>query len=91
MWDPALEIKKIQDAEGVCEDHKQVHLSIKKCLSPEDQDEFDESKWPEEDADDIDSTLHILVLLCCVIIAEWYRDIDMLCSSLVYDCNGYHL
>ena len=77
MSEACFEVKKGEDGGGVREHHQQVHLHVKHCLAPEDNDELYDGKDIEEDAHDVNSLVYILPFIGGLIIAIWNGNSDV--------------
>ena len=77
MSEARFEVKKGEDRGGVSEHHQQVHLHVKKCLTPEDDDELYHGKHIEEDAHYVNSLVYVLPFICVLVIAKWNGNSDV--------------
>ena len=77
MSEACFEVKKSKDGGGVSEHHQQVHLHVKKCLAPKDNDELNDCKDIEEDAHYVDSLVYVLPFVGFLVIAIWNGNSDV--------------
>ena len=77
MSEACFEVKKSEDGCGVSEHHQQVHLHVKKCFTPEDDDELYNGKDIEEDAHDVNSLVYVLPFICVLVITIWNGNSDV--------------
>ena len=77
MSEARFEVKKGEDRGGVSEHHQQVHLHVKKCLAPEDDDELNDCEDIEEDAHYVHPLVYVLPFICVFVVAIWNRDSDV--------------
>ena len=87
----SFEVKQLEDAGCVREHHQQVHLSAEQGLSPEDDDELNESEDPEEEASEDDPLRCVLILDVTLLIASWDGRPHVISACLKDNRHGNHL